>query len=142
MLSMRRPSIGSVGDAFGNALAETMIGLYTTEAVRDDSPFRRGPQRRLADVELLTNNWVRWFNRDRLMHRLGRRPPIEHEAEYYANPAQRPRWRQTTECAPNPAGFTYPTAVRRCRPASVVPGRSPWGPWLWPTPRSRPCAAE
>ena len=78
------PSIGSVGDAFDNALAETTIGLYKTEAVRDDSPFRRGPLHRLTDVELLTADWVHWYNTDRLMHRLGRIPPIEYETIYYA----------------------------------------------------------
>lgn len=83
------PSIGSVGDAFDNALAETTIGLYKNEAVRADSPFRRGPLHRLADVELLTADWVGWYNTDRLMHRLGRIPPIEYEALYYAtNTAQ------------------------------------------------------
>ena len=51
-------SIGTVGDAFDNALAETTIGLYKTEAIRDDSPFRRGPLSRLTDVELLTAEWV------------------------------------------------------------------------------------
>jgi putative transposase len=69
------PSIGSVGDAFDNALAETTIGLYKNETVRTDSPFRRGPLHRLADVELLTADWVGWYNTDRLMHRLGRIPP-------------------------------------------------------------------
>ncbi|ADU00692.1 transposase [Mycolicibacterium gilvum Spyr1] len=77
-------SIGTVGDAFDNALAETTIGLYKTEAVRDDSPFRRGPLHRLTDVELLTAEWVHWYNTDRLMHRLGRIPPIEYETVYYA----------------------------------------------------------
>jgi putative transposase len=82
-------SIGSVGDAFDNALAETTIGLYKNEAVRGDSPFRRGPLRRLTDVELLTADWVHWYNTDRLMHRLGRIPPIEYETLYYAtNTAQ------------------------------------------------------
>ena len=78
------PSIGTVGDAFDNALAETTIGLYKTEAVRADSPFRRGPLDRLADVEILTAAWVHWYNTDRLMHRLGRIPPIEYETIYYA----------------------------------------------------------
>jgi transposase InsO family protein len=83
------PSIGSVGDAFDNALAETTIGLYKTEAVRADSPFRRGPLHRLADVEMLTADWVHWYNSDRLMHRLGRIPPTEYETIYYAtNTAQ------------------------------------------------------
>ena len=74
------PSIGSVGDAYDNALAETTIGLYKTEAVRKDSPFRRGPLDKLADVELLTADWVHWYNTSRLMHRLGRTPPVEFEA--------------------------------------------------------------
>ena len=83
------PSIGTVGDAFDNALAETTIGLYKTEAVRADSPFQRGPLQRLADVEMLTAEWVHWYNTDRLMHRLGRIPPTEYEAIYYAiNTAQ------------------------------------------------------
>ena len=88
-LSGLTPSIGSVGDAFDNALAETTIGLYKTEAIREDSPFRRGALHRLADVELLTADWVHWYNTNRLMHRLGRIPPIEYEAAYYAaNTAQ------------------------------------------------------
>ena len=80
-------SIGTVGDAYDNALAETTIGLYKNEAVRSDSPFRRGPLRRLADVELLTAEWVHWYNTDRIMHRLGRIPPIEYEQIHYAQPA-------------------------------------------------------
>lgn len=84
-------SIGSVGDAYDNALAETTIGLYKTEAVRDDSPFRRGQLHRLADVELLTAEWVHWYNNQRLMHRLGRIPPTEYEANHYAtNTAEYP----------------------------------------------------
>ena len=90
MLSELRPSIGSVGDAYDNALAETTIGLYKTEAVRDDSPFRDGPLRRLADVEQITSAWVAWYNQSRLMHRLGRRPPVEHEADYYAQLTEQP----------------------------------------------------
>ncbi|WP_040698651.1 integrase core domain-containing protein, partial [Nocardia vinacea] len=90
LLSGMVPSIGSVGDAFDNALAETTIGLYKTEAIRDDSPFRRGPLTRLADVEMLTADWVAWFNESRLMHRLGRKPPVEYEADYYAHRAGKP----------------------------------------------------
>lgn len=51
------------------------------------SPFRRGPLNRLADVELLTADWVHWYNTSRLMHRLGRIPPAEHETAYYAQRA-------------------------------------------------------
>jgi putative transposase len=83
-LSGLRPSIGSVGDAFDNALAETTIGLYKNECVRADSPFRRGPLRTLGDVELITADYVAWYNQQRLMHRLGRIPPAEAEARYYA----------------------------------------------------------
>ena len=54
MLARLKPSVGSVGDAIDKALAETTIGLYKTKAVRADSPFRRGPLHRLADVDLLT----------------------------------------------------------------------------------------
>lgn len=79
-LSGLRPSAGSVGDAYDNALAETTIGLYTNECVRDDSPFRRGPLQRLGDVELITADYVAWYNQQRLMHRLGRVPPAEVEA--------------------------------------------------------------
>jgi putative transposase len=83
-LSGLRPSIGSVGDAYDNALAETTIGLYKNECVRADSPFRRGPLRNLGDVELVTAEYVSWFNQQRLMHRLRRVPPAEAEARYYA----------------------------------------------------------
>ncbi len=78
------PSIGTVGDALDNALAETTIGLYKTECVRDDSPFRRGPLATLADIEEATSAWVHWYNTQRLMHRLGRIPPAEAEALYFA----------------------------------------------------------
>ena len=78
------PSIGTVGDAYDNALAETTIGLYKTECIRDDSPFRRGPLTGLSDVEAITAAWVHWYNTTRLMHRLDRRPPAEAEADYYA----------------------------------------------------------
>jgi putative transposase len=77
------PSIGTVGDAYDNALAETTIGLYKTECIRTDSPFRDGPLETLADVEKITSEWVHWYNTSRLMHRLGRRPPPEAEAEYW-----------------------------------------------------------
>jgi putative transposase len=82
-LSGLRPSIGTVGDAYDNALAETTIGLYKNECIRADSPFRRGPLRNLADVELITADYVAWYNQQRLMHRLGRIPPAEAEARYY-----------------------------------------------------------
>ena len=77
------PSIGSVGDAYDNALAETTIGLYKTECTRPGSPFHTG-LRTVLDVERATAAWVHWYRTSRLMHRLGRRPPAEAEADYYA----------------------------------------------------------
>jgi putative transposase len=66
MLDGMIPSIGSVGDALDNALAETTIGLYKTECIRDGSPFRNGPLETLADVEKITSAWVWWYNTSRL----------------------------------------------------------------------------
>ena len=57
-LSGLRPPVGSVGDAYDNALAETTIGLYKNECIRADSPFRRDPLSTLADVELITADYV------------------------------------------------------------------------------------
>ena len=79
-----KPSIGTVGDALDNGLAETTIGLYKTECTREEPPFRSGPICSLADLEHITSAWVSWYNSSRLMHRLGRRSPTEAEAEYYA----------------------------------------------------------
>jgi putative transposase len=79
-----RPSIGTVGDAYDNALAETTIGLYKTECVPPGSPFNPDGFQTLAEVETATADWVHWYNTHRLMHRLSRRPPAEAEAEYYA----------------------------------------------------------
>jgi putative transposase len=83
------PSIGSVGDAYDNALAETTIGLYKTECVAPGSPFHTGLPT-AATVEAATAAWVHWYNTGRLMHRLGRRPPAEAEANYYAQQTDQP----------------------------------------------------
>ena len=83
MLAGLAASAGSVGDACDNALAETTIGLYKTECIRDGSPFRAGPIATLASLEHLTSAWVHWYNNHRLMHRLGRRPPAEAEARHH-----------------------------------------------------------
>jgi putative transposase len=74
------PSIGSVGDSYDNALAETVFGLYKTELIRP-----RGPWRNVDDVELGTLGWVDWFNNHRLHGHLDDRPPAEFEAAYAAN---------------------------------------------------------
>ena len=71
-------SVGSVGDAYDNALAETVIGLFKTEVIR-----RRGPWRGIDDVEYATLEWVDWFNRRRLLEPLGYVPPAEYEEAYY-----------------------------------------------------------
>lgn len=72
------PSVGSVGDSYDNALAETVIGLFKTEVIR-----RRGPWKRLEDVEFATLEWVDWFNNRRLLEPIGDVPPAELEAEYH-----------------------------------------------------------
>jgi putative transposase len=87
LLAGMAPSVGSVGDAYDNALAETTIGLYKTECTRDGSPFRDGPITTLGGLEKITAAWVHWYNHDRLMHRLGLRPPAEADAGYWASQA-------------------------------------------------------
>src|SRR3569833_422474 len=73
------PSVGSVGDSYDNALAETVNGLYKTEVIR-----RRGPWRGIEAVEFATLAWVEWFNNRRLLEPIGNIPPTEAEARYYA----------------------------------------------------------
>jgi transposase InsO family protein len=72
------PSVGSVGDSYDNSLAETIIGLYKTEVIH-----RRGPWRKLDDVEYATLEWVDWFNNRRLLEPTGNLPPAEFELLYY-----------------------------------------------------------
>jgi putative transposase len=76
-------SVGSVGDAYDNALMESIIGLYKTECVRP-GPFHTSPFKALSDVEYATMAWVDWYNHRRLHATLGMRTPTEHEAAYYA----------------------------------------------------------
>ena len=73
------PSVGSVGDSYDNALAETVIGLFKTEVIH-----RRGPWRSFESVEFATLEWVDWFNNRRLLEPIGSIPPTEAEAAYYA----------------------------------------------------------
>ena len=72
------PSVGSVGDSFDNALAETINGLYKAEVIH-----RRGPWRSFEAVEFATLEWVDWFNNRRLLEPIGNIPPAEAEARYY-----------------------------------------------------------
>jgi putative transposase len=71
-------SVGSVGDSYDNALAETVNGLYKAELI-----YRRGPWRSIEAVELATLEWVDWFNNRRLLEPLGYVPPTEFESMYY-----------------------------------------------------------
>ncbi len=73
------PSVGSVGDSYDNALAETINGLYKAEVIH-----RRGPWRSFEAVEFATLEWVDWFNHRRLMRSIGDIPPSEAEERYYA----------------------------------------------------------
>ena len=74
------PSVGSVGDSYDNALAETINGLYKAEVI-----WRRGPWRSLEAVEYATLEWVDWFNNRRLLEPIGYMPPTEAAAAYYAS---------------------------------------------------------
>jgi transposase InsO family protein len=76
------PSVGSRGDAYDNALAESVIGLFKTEVIR-----RLGPWRHLDAVEVATLTWVDWFNNRRLLEPIGYVPPAEFEARYHAQAA-------------------------------------------------------
>jgi putative transposase len=78
------PSIGSVGDSFDNALAESVNALYKTELIYGPD---QGPWRTVEDVELATLSWVHWHNTERLHGYLGDVPPAEFEAAFYAAPA-------------------------------------------------------
>jgi transposase InsO family protein len=80
-----QPSVGSVGDSYDNALAETIIGLYKTEIID-----RRGPWRHLDAVEYATLEWVDWFNHRRLLEPIGNVPPAELEASYYHSTSHLP----------------------------------------------------
>jgi putative transposase len=72
------PSVGSVGDSYDNALAETINGLYKAEVIH------RRSWKNMETVELATLEWVDWFNNRRLLEPIGNIPPAEAEAQYYA----------------------------------------------------------
>jgi transposase InsO family protein len=84
------PSIGSVGDAYDNALMETINGLYKAECVRT-TVFHHGPYKTVADVEYATAGWVDWYNNYRLHGSLGMATPNEYEAAYYAALTREPQ---------------------------------------------------
>ena len=72
------PSVGSKGDSYDNALAETINGLYKAEVIH-----RRSAWKTKDSVELATLHWVAWFNHQRLLEPIGYVPPAEFEANYY-----------------------------------------------------------
>lgn len=84
------PSIGSVGDAYDNALMETINGLYKTECIRT-TVFHTGPYKSIADVEYATAGWVDWYNNRRLHGTLGNIPPAEYEQAHYATLNREPQ---------------------------------------------------
>jgi transposase InsO family protein len=73
------PSVGSVGDSYDNAPAESVIGLFKTEVIH-----RRGPWRSLEAAECATLEWVHWFNISRLLEPISNIPPAKAEANHYA----------------------------------------------------------
>jgi transposase InsO family protein len=81
------PSTGSVGDAYDNALAETINGLFKAEVIH-----RRGPWKGLEAVEYATLEWVSWFNTRRLLEPIGNIPPAEFEEAYYAGSNRKSSW--------------------------------------------------
>jgi putative transposase len=78
-------SVGTVGDSFDNALAETINGLYKTELIKPRAPWRT-----LDAVEIATAEWVEWFNHRRLYEHCGDIPPVEAEEHYYAQQSAQP----------------------------------------------------
>ena len=100
------PSVGSVGDSYDNALAETVIGLFKTEVIR-----RLGPWRSLEAVEIATLEWVDWFNTRRLLEPIGHIPPAEAEA---------PLLRRAGDPACRGVGLK-PTCLRETRRGSAAP---------------------
>ena len=100
-------SVGSVGDSFDNALAESVIGLYKAELIS-----ARGPWRTVEDVELATLAWVHWFNHDRLMWPIGGVPPAEFEVQWLkanrSTTTRAPRSADLVSGGINTAGHTEP----------------------------------
>ncbi len=82
-------SVGSVGDSYDNALAETVNGLYKTEVIRHPN---KGPWKTIDEVEYATLEWVDWFNNRRLLKPIGIIPPVEYEKQYYIQSEGQPWW--------------------------------------------------
>ena len=114
------PSVGSVGDSYDNALAETINGLYKAEVIH-----RRGPWRSFEAVEFATLEWVDWFNNRRLLEPIGNIPPAEAEERHYAmlERAEARSVTQTKQPPANPGRFTSsvcPVRIRLPHPTRSV----------------------
>ena len=101
------PSVGSVGDSYDNALAETINGLYKAEVIH-----RRGPWRSFEAVEFATLEWVDWFNNRRLLEPIGNIPPAEAEERYYATLDKPPWQRDSNQTASGKPGAVQ--SVQNC----------------------------
>ena len=120
-------SIGSVGDAYDNALAESVNGLYKTECIRT-TIFHSGPYRTISDVEFATAGWVDWYNNSRLHSSIGQIPPTEFETLHYSGlgPRTSPQWRRhktsgrSVPVREAPARNPQHIAVESPIPSSVV----------------------
>src|SRR5688572_17708786 len=106
------PSVGSRGDSYDNAMAESIIGLFKTEVIQ-----RKGPWRHLEAVEFATLTWVDWFNTRRLLGPIGYVPPAEYEAQYYAqlndDSTAHPESRRGARRQPHPDDSPHGPAVER-----------------------------
>jgi transposase InsO family protein len=119
-------SVGSVGDSYDNALAETINGLYKAEVI-----YRRGPWRDIDDVEFATLEWVDWFNNRRLLESIGNVPPVERERAYHV--AREAALRSHAESASNVATEDHEVAVGVLNPGGRGDSPSPQTPQPDPT---------
>jgi len=112
------PSVGSRGDSYGNALAESIIGLFKTEVIQ-----RQGPWRHLEAVEFATLTWVDWFNTRRLLEPIGYVPPAEYEARYYEH-LRGPATSDAARPAAVPEGILQPAPLGDRRSWGILGGRT------------------
>ncbi len=127
------PSIGSVGDSFDSALAETVNGYYKAELIY--GPARTGPWKTVEDVELAILSWVYWHNTTRLHSYLKDVPPAEFEATFYDAQRTSPPWSQSNSSSLRQnQGDSVPTmADKLCRCLRCLAG----GPRVWSPIRAR-----
>jgi transposase InsO family protein len=124
------PSVGSRGDSYDNALAESIIGLFKTEVIQ-----RKGPWRTLEIVEFATLTWVDWFNTRRLLGPIGYVPPAEYEARHYEQLRRsvtsadvRPATGASDSDAPQRSAHHLPKAITRwIRQPAPTDDRRSWG---------------